>query len=456
MATWASVLDLSGNSHTSDGKLIYFIDSSAPGTNIDFYDPSTGTTTTIGSRTDVGFPIAWFKNRLFARLMTAGSSIIPSGDTTIYRWEGGTSWSIVDQRTSTDILNELNPNGWTRVDIESVGISTITYSKDFLISVIPFSLTGGGADKAYIRYSQDGITWNTGTWSSGLAISAPGYAGATQTARSISPVITANDGVNDETYRWDQTLFTRVTGNLAAGRAFYGCFGGKYWRRDGPVTYTGNQHSTDLSGWTSPSDGAITANAYSDLAYNQEEKSSPIGWKKTGAGHFMHTWDGSDWNVASEQVNAILAQTGLSFLRLDDGNIYAENSSAPNSFWSIRSEPLGGLPDTEEHEEYDKAKFMYGRDQLIVRGDWNVPGVGPGAMLLAGKIVVAGADSSGATTKVEYDNASPYDNPTDFTGNHPASVINSLDGTPFGNADDNQDSDSDSGPGGFPGEKGCN
>lgn len=450
---WALVANLTDRWAKTDGVHIYFEDTSTP-FDRKKYTHSTTTFIKIGDETgndavDVSHLI-WWKGNLYDIIPTKVVGASTGGKLTVDRWAGSTTWTNVDTFTAANLQSEYGtPPAYVGI---TSGKGTppgdewaVMADDNFIVVIFGYETTIGFNDKLWCRYTSDGVTWQSGLFSDNReALHGFPAAGFDQhdmlhLPAKVGIAISLTDpGGTLEIYEFVSGTMTERAGQLS-GTEFIGQDRNYFWRNSN-AGHSDAERSTNLSSWTATADTTVTPAA--------NNLTLPIGWQGLGSPSNSHLWDNGEW-AAAVSINS----PPQAFLRLDDGTLFA----FLNTIWFVQSTKLSGSPGDDEHL-YDEAQILYGRDQLTKQPNSPLNGILPGAFLRLGTTAFLGGDDGASAVRVAYSllSGNGYPSWVDFTGNYPASAVQSLDGTPFGNADDNQGSDSDDSPGGFTGKKGCN
>lgn len=447
---WALVNEL-GSTFETDGTFIYSIEPSSGDIRKYFFPDDTFTV--LGNRSAVGATLRWWKGKLYASKFTSGSG--PVGSIEVYRYSGiGTIWTLVDKRDGDDINNDLNNGGWANVDLDSGTNSIFTFfcGETHMVNMTGFikNFDAPSNNMIYLRFSTDGLTWQTGS----VSTAAP-YDYENTTAPAIVQdrklgiffnLFFSGPG-EDVPYEFSNGVFSPISGWSTSTVLLFSAGGGHYWRQN--YALNNLEHSTDLSSWTVLSDQTVELNVGEKGFMSQ-----PIGTTHIAGDLYVVYWDGSQWG-ANEVART--AETGdlSGSARTDNGDFFLFFPTISGN-WFSRSTKLSGPPGDDEHL-YDEAQILYGRDQLTKQPVSPLNGVFPGAFLRLGTTAFLGGDDGASAVRVAYSlfSGNGYPSWVDFTDNYPASAVQALDGTPFGDSEDTEESDSSSGAGGFTDEKGC-
>jgi hypothetical protein len=449
MATWTSAHGNIPNTVKclTDGVNIYGHHSFG-GFTILKYEPLNGDAqTTIGSGTPVGQNTAWgdpldqlfwFKGNLYNMKHEAYPAWDSRLRADVYRWEGGTSWTLVESITPTSIYND--PDIDFTVSPAEINLFINRYYTNEMMAVVvetreAFPHTKG--PYIYTRYTTDGANWYTSL---------------------IPDISVAQSKASIDNYHSQFGVFEKITYSGTA-RVMEFTPADKYFvERASPfastldvtdrkfVWKTGYQYSSDGITFTSPTDTAVMP-----ISANTVQ---PIGAKYTGGTLYLKLWDpgASDWQAATTEVinvSAVGVNSSDNFIRLEEGSVFAHVWDGGVEFWKTRSDPLGGPPD--EEDPYSPGKFYYGKGELIRRADPPMPGTAIDGMAQVGKRFYIGSKVPNDVMVARATH--PFESWGDVSAGLGSTGVKSFSGTPWADAED-QEGDKDPGDEGFAGGPG--
>lgn len=444
MATWGAAHTNIMNTGfaTTDGIAIYGVNNGGSGNwTIEKYEPLNGdaistiapaASAAVGQDTIWGDPdnfLTWFKGRLYNvkhETFAVGSA---SHRIDIYRWGGGTSWQLVESITPTSIVNDPLVSFFGNADFQNIEMRH--YTSDLFVVWANVEDSSSAAEIVYTRYSTDGINWTTAVINVTSAVHFANY----HEGQGVFAEFTI--GGSDTVYEftngaWVERVASLGTDALDTTDKVY------QWRANS--TRTSYQYSVDGASYTAPTDTAVQPCSTNMVA--------SIGAKDTASNLYLNLWDPSteEWDGTASEIIKVSAVGALScdnFIRVADGSVFAHCWDGTLEVWRARSAPLGGAGQPDEEDIYATGKFYYGRDKLVRRSDTPMPGVAIGGMVRAGKKIYIG--SVGSNNVMVARAAAPFGAWEDLTaGLSTTSGIKSFSSTPWGEAQDRNDSGQES------------
>jgi hypothetical protein len=342
---------LGGFNFTSDGTYIYGGQLAGATRDIFRFDPTGPTSTKIYANADTteylntAQPVV-FNGGLYIACSDASNLVI-------YKWDG-------------------TPNNWTAVFTLAVPANTdettwcLTLTQDILIAVAGASASLGDNTGVVIRYSSDGVVWNTGTWDGGALAASPTISNTTAvylkngSGRYIADgiaesnmdtlyVVARYDDGSETPFlaKWNVDRFTTVSA-VSDGADSIWCGQGLYWKYDDSANQLQwrDTEITDFdAGWTTVAGNCgIDAPSYLPSVGIYWD----IGYLQDGSDNLkVYYWDRNTnaWMVGETVINSASASSAAIYVRLNDNTVIVQRSTSGTNYSSSqRADDLDAPP----------------------------------------------------------------------------------------------------------------